>query len=94
MRALTKEAEDLRVIIEENRYKKRQVIEGGKVDGSNVTYYDLISENIDEVKKIRNNKREKLDRLAHLKERFNQLDLQKQNILKLVPRNYHSLSDL
>lgn len=41
MRELDRKAEELKITIEDNRYKKRQVWEGGKVEGSNVTYRDL-----------------------------------------------------
>jgi|TARA_B110000305_G_C19428671_1_gene635054 hypothetical protein len=56
MRELDRKAEEYKITIEENRYKKRQVYEGGKVEGSNVTYRDLITSNIDEVKKFRDTK--------------------------------------
>lgn len=56
MRELDRKAEEFKITIEENRYKKRQVYEGGKVEGSNVTYRDLITTNIDEVKKFRDTK--------------------------------------
>jgi hypothetical protein len=44
------------------------------VEGSNETYHDLISNNIEEVKKIRNEKHGKLDRINALKVRYNELD--------------------
>jgi len=82
MKNLTKEADELRTAVEEAKFKRRQVIEGGKVEGSNVTYHDVISENIEEVKKFHAEKRGKFERLEQLKERQNELDRQKQNILK------------
>jgi hypothetical protein len=51
------------LILEENRYKKRQVFEGGKVDGENVTYREVITENIEEVKKFRGDRRKNIEQL-------------------------------
>lgn len=69
MREQDKLADSLRVTIEDNKFKRRQVYDGGKVEGSNVTYSDLIGENIEEVKKFKSNRRDKLDRLNELKAR-------------------------
>jgi len=44
------------------------VYEGGKVEGLNVTFKDLIGDNIEEVKKFRNDKRGHLDKLNAFKE--------------------------
>jgi hypothetical protein len=39
------------------------VFEGGRGDTGNESYYDLISTNIEEVKKIRNDRQVKLERM-------------------------------
>lgn len=59
-----------------------------------MTYHDVISENIEEMKKFHAEKKGKYERLDQLKARQGELDRQKQNILKQVPRNYHTLADL
>lgn len=69
MKDLDAEAEQLKITVEENKFKRRQVYEGGKVEGENVTYREVITENIEEVKKFRANKKEHLDKLNDLRER-------------------------
>jgi hypothetical protein len=63
LRDFEKKADELKLILEENRYKKRQVFEGGKVDGENVTYREVITENIEEVKKFRSDRRKNIEQL-------------------------------
>ena len=87
-------ADEQRIIIEESRYKRKQVYDNGRVEGSNVTYKDLISGNIDDVKKFRSEKKSHLEKLNALKERQNELELEKQSCLKNIPRNYHNEQDL
>ena len=74
MKDLDAEAEQLKITVEENKFKRRQVYEGGKVEGENITYREVITENIEEVKKIRSEKKEHLDKLNALKERQRVLD--------------------
>ena len=77
MREQDKIADEQRVIIEESKFKRRQVYDNGRVEGSNVTYKDLISGNIDEVKKFRNEKKAHLEKLNALKDRQRELDIEK-----------------
>jgi len=42
MRQQDKMVEEKRLIIDEARYNRKQVYEGGRVEGQNVTYRDLI----------------------------------------------------
>ena len=94
MRDLDKRAEVLKVSVEANRYKRRQVYEGGKVEGGDVTYRELLATNIEAVKKVRSERREHLDQLTALKERQRELDNEKAGLMKNVPRNYHTQQDL
>ena len=57
MRAFDKKVEELKTTVEDSKYKRRQVYEGGKVEGENVTYREVISERIEEVKKFRAEKK-------------------------------------
>lgn len=93
MRELDQTANQQRAKIEDAKYRRNLVYEGGKVDGNN-TFYDLMSSNIEEVKKVRAEKNEKFQRMNELKERQITLDKEKQNILKSVPRNYQTEADL
>lgn len=93
MRELDDEANKYRARIEDARYRRKQIYDGHQADGNDGAY-ELISGNIEEVKKIRNDKREKIDRLNILKDRMNELDKEKQAILRSVPRNYQNEKDL
>jgi len=59
-----------------------------------MTYRDLISNSIEDVKKARNEKRAQLDRLNALKDRQRELDSQKNDIMKSIPRNFHNEADV
>jgi len=69
MKELDHEANGLRAKIEDARLRKRMVYDGQKVEGGNDSYYELISSNIEEVKKIKNERRGKLDKVNALRER-------------------------
>ena len=94
MKDLDAEAEQLKITVEENKFKRRQVYEGGKVEGENVTYREVITENIEEVKKYRANKKEHLDKLNDLRDKQRDLESQKSKFLDNIPRNYHNKDDL
>ena len=94
MKELDAEAEQLKITVEENKFKRRQVYEGGKVEGENVTYREVITENIEEVKKFRSNKKEHLDKLNDLRDKQRDLESKKSKFLENVPRNYHNKDDL
>jgi hypothetical protein len=50
--------------------------------------------NIEDVKKVRAQHREQLDKLNALKDRQRELEADKAAFLKNVPRNYHTEDDL
>jgi len=90
MRVLDTKASELRGAIEENRSRRKLIYDGGKVEGKNVTYRDLVSTNIDDMKKFQQDRRGQLDKLNVLKNREKELQNQKSEILKMVPRNFHN----
>lgn len=94
MKDLDKQAEELKVHVEGNRFQRNRVYEGGKVEGGDVTYRDLIMSNIDEVKKVRAKHREHLDKLNVLKDRQRELEAEKSTLMKNIPRNYNTYDDL
>ena len=94
MKDLDKKAEELKVNVEANRFQRNRVYEGGKVDGGDVTYRDLIMSNIEEVKKVRKEHRDHLDKLNELKDRQRELETEKTALMKNIPRNYHTYNDL
>lgn len=94
MNALDKIIEEKKLIVERNKLIKRGVYEGGKIEGSNVTYRDSIIEQGEEIKKIRNQRSALLDEMNKLKTRQRELDTKKQDFMKNIPRNYHNIKDL
>jgi len=94
MRALDKVIEENKIIVEKNKLIKRGVYEGGKIEGSNVTYRDSIMEQGAAIKKIRDERRVHLDNMHKLKDRQGELDAKKQEFMKNIPRNYHNIKDL
>lgn len=94
MRAQDKVVEEKRLIIEESRHKRKQAWEGGKVEGQNVTYRDLINAHGDEIKGHRDEKRGHLDKLHALKDRQAELEAERQAIIRSIPRNYHNEKDM
>ena len=77
MNALDKIIEEKKLIVERNKLIKRGVYEGGKIEGSNVTYRDSIIEQGEEIKKIRNQRSALLDEMNKLKTRQRELDTKK-----------------
>lgn len=73
MKQMDAQANELRIKIEELRHNRKMVFEGGRGDATD-SYHDLISSNIEEVKKIRNEKRGKLERMNELKQKQIELD--------------------
>jgi len=94
MRALDKIIDEKKIIVEKNKLIKRGVYEGGKIEGSNVTYRDSIIEQGAAIKKIRDERRTHLDNMNKLKDRQRELDAKKQEFMKNIPRNYHNIKDL
>ena len=94
MRDLDKQAQDLRGTIDESHQKRSQVYQNGKRDGEDVTFKDLITKNIDEVKKLRNEKKVHFEKLNDLKHNQNTLETQKSELMKNIPRNYQKEEDI
>ena len=94
MKELDTQAVKWREQCEENRYKRQQVYDGGKVDGSNVTYREVLTKDIEEIKKIKNQRKTQIDRVKELNNRQRELDGEKSAILRSCPRNYQNEKDL
>lgn len=77
MRDLDKKAIELKEKVEEAKLKRKQVYEGGKIEGGNTTYRDLIIANIDEVKKVRSERKDYLEKLTALRDQQRALDEKK-----------------
>ena len=74
MKEMTAQALKWKEQSDENRLKRQMIYDGGKVDGSNVTYRDLLSKDIEEIKKHKNQRREQIDRVKELNTRQRELD--------------------
>jgi hypothetical protein len=66
----------------------------GKVEGENVTYREVITANIESVKKFRFDIKEHLDKLNVLRDRQKELEAKKSRFTDGIPRNYHNEDDL
>ena len=77
MKELDRDAEALKIDIEELRYKKRQVYETGHVGDESIEYKALMTEKFDEVKKFQEEKRKHYDRLKVLKEQAQAIEAEK-----------------
>jgi len=60
--------------IHDNIAKKKNVFMGAPIGSSSKTYRQDITENIDEVKKLRDRKRKLLDELSGMKDEMRELD--------------------
>jgi len=59
-----------------------------------VTYREVIAERIEEVKKVRADKKGHLDRMNALKDRQREIETQKMSYQQNIPRNYHNEDDV
>ena len=94
MEEYDRKAEELRVSIHSNIQKKKGVFMGATIGSSSKTYRENINLNIDEVKKLRDQKRKLLDELNGMKDEMRELDSKKNELNKTIPRNYHTEDDL
>jgi len=94
MRELDDRAAELRESVDANRRKRSRVYSDSKVDGADITYREVLTSNIEDVKKVRAQQRVHLDKLNALKDRQRELEAEKAGLLKNIPRNYHTQEDL
>lgn len=94
MRELDDRAAELRASVDANRRQRSRIYGEGKVEGGDITYKEVLSSNIEDVKKVRAQHREHLDKLNGLKDRQRELEAEKAALLKNIPRNYHTQEDL
>lgn len=59
-----------------------------------MTYREVIAERIEEVKKVRADKKKHLDKMNALKERQREIETQKMSYQQNIPRNYHNEDDV
>ena len=69
MRQLDQRADELRAGVDVAREQRAQVYDGGKVEGGEVTYREVIMTNIEDVRKVRAQHKEHLDKLNDLKDK-------------------------
>ena len=82
MESHDKQAENLRMRIHENIQKKKGVFMGAQIGSSSKTFRESINDNIEKVKKYRDNKRTLIDELNGMKEEIRTLDKKKMEIRK------------
>lgn len=94
MRELDDRAAELRESVAANRRQRSRVYSDSKVDGADTTYREVLTSNIEDVKKVRAQQKGHLDKLNALKDRQRELEAEKAALMKNVPRNYHTQEDL
>lgn len=65
--------------------KKREAIDGGKVQGSSLTYKDFFKTKVDELKALRDQKGKKHDEQRFITEKLDRLEHERQTLLKNLP---------
>lgn len=90
---LDKLVEEQRLVADENRYKRRQVLDGGKVS-DNANIREVMGDNIEQVKEFREQRKAHLTNLGNLRSELRVLETEKQKFQQNIPRNYHTERDL
>lgn len=87
MRSLDAQIEAGRNKIHALGNKKKEVLEGGKMKGSTLTFKDFIKTRIDELKGIRDQRNELEAQRNKLTDKINTLQAERDSLQKLLPQN-------
>ena len=79
MKQIDQSAEQLIIKVKENREKRRQLYENGKIDGNSLLKGEVNS-NIEQIKQQRNQKRAQIDRLKILNYSIKELEEQRKQL--------------
>lgn len=82
MARLDLKIKELRTTKDELHSKRREIIDGGKMQGSSMTYREHLSGKINELKEINIKKRECKDNVKGVKEELEVLDNEKRTLMK------------
>ena len=78
----------------ELRKKRREIIDGGKVSGSNLTYRESLSAKISELKGVNDTKRKMQGQLKDIGYSIDTLENEKRALLKVMHKDYHSVDEV
>ncbi len=94
MRSLDNQVDKLRDQIRKINMKKKDLHEGAKVSGSDMTYRDLLRKKIDEIKELKNNKREVVDEIRAANGRLDEIKRKKDHNFDKMHREYRYLDEI
>lgn len=93
MKELDDLANEKRIQIEDARIKRKQVLDGGRVEGNDGSR-GLLLTNIEDIKKMKAEQRVHFDKLNALKDKERSLQDEKQSILKNLPKGTRGDQDV
>lgn len=76
------------------RRKRREIIDGGKVSGSNMTYRESLSAKISELKVVNDTKRKMQGQLKDIGYNIDTLENEKRALLKAMHKDYHGVEEV
>ena len=94
MGALDKQIDAVREQQKTLRAKRREVIDGGKIKGSNVTYREALTSKIKELKGVNDVKRKLQNQMKEASEALDGLDQEKRALLKVMHKEYHGVDEV
>lgn len=74
--------------------QRRSVLDGGKMQGANVTYKEALAAKIKELKAVNDKKRGLTNKMKAASEELDQLDVEKRALLKLMHKDFHSVAEV
>ena len=90
MAKLDQKIKELRTKKEDLHQKRREIIDGGKMQGSSMTYREVLSQKINSMKEVNNKKRSLQSQVKVVSEELDVFESEKRQILKLLPNDCSS----
>ena len=75
-------------------YKKKEIREGGKVGNTGMTYRDLLTKNVEEIKSMKEKKQGLNQKIDKLTEKLEELEREKQDLFKNVSKDYPKVEQI
>lgn len=76
------------------RKKRREIIDGGKMSGSNMTQREALSKKVGELKQVNQVKRKINEELKQISDQINTLETEKRMLQKDMHKQYHTVEDV
>ncbi len=87
MAKLDQKIKDLRQHKEDLHAKRREIIDGGKMQGSSMTYREVLTSKINDLKVINDKKRSCQALVKQVTEELDTLETEKRSLLKSLPND-------